>query len=65
MAKLRTRGKTAPVQYWINYETGRVGIGRGKEHALEKKANGFTEVGPKTFARFCKAPALNGGVGRG
>lgn len=61
MAKLRTRGKTAPVQYWINYESGRVGIGRGVEHAKDKKANGFTEVGPKKFARFVNAPALNGG----
>lgn len=62
MAKLRTRGKVAPVQYWINYDTGRVGIGRGKEHALEKKANGFTEVGPKKFARYCNAPSMSGGA---
>lgn len=56
MAKKRTKikgeKKVLPLQYWIHEGTGRVGIGRGPQHAQEKREAGFREVGPATFKRF-------------
>lgn len=56
MAKRRTKvkgqPKVAPLQYWIHEESGRVGLGRGEQHAKEKREAGFREVGPATFKRY-------------
>lgn len=44
--------KLAAIQYWVNEESGRVGISRGPQAAKDKLANGFKEYGPKRFKRY-------------
>lgn len=44
--------KLPAIQYWVNEESGRVGISRGGQAAKEKIAAGFTEYGPKRFKRY-------------
>lgn len=55
MSKLRTRGKVAPVRYWMHEASGKMAITRGADQAKDKQDRGFREVGPATFARAAKA----------